>query len=634
MVERELFLKKKSLKEALQIWENALDELGFKGKINEEKVSSHESAFRITSREVRSKFSSPFYTASAVDGIAVKAEDTYGATLANPKVLMFGKDGVMLDTGDPLPFDCNAVVMVENIEIKDNTFKIFSSINPYKNVRLIGEDIGIEETLLFPHELIHPSHIGVMLAGGVTEVWVKRKPVVAIIPTGEEIKKPGDKLTEGDIIDTNSYMLKAMVEKWGGRGVISGIKPNDINIISEEVKKVLSKADMVLVIGGSAKGNKDLTGRVFSRLGKVLVHGVSIQPGKPVILGVVDEKPVMGMPGFPVSAYIASRIFLKKAVLKMQGGGEDKPKTIEAIVKRPITSSIGVDEFVRVKIGEVQGETIAVPLKKGAGVLSSVARADGLLCVPFDDEGIESGSKVSVELIKSEDKIKNQLIFIGSNDPLLNALMVFIKKSHPDFKVGIINSGSLGGLLALERGECNFTATHLFDAGTVTYNTSFLEKYVTKEVVVVPFSLREQGFVVKKGNPKNIKTIKDLTREDVSFVNRQKGSGTRVLFDYLLKENGIDIKMIKGYSHEEYTHLAVANNVKLGGADCGMAIRYVGDALSLDFIPVKTEQYDLVFLKSDINRKEVSLILDAIKSDGFKKVADKFNGYKLNVDWP
>ncbi len=631
MVERELFLKKKSLKEALQIWGNVLDGLGFKGKISEEKISTQESAFRIVSREVRSRFSSPFYTASAVDGIAVNAEDTYGATLANPKVLMLDKDGVMLNTGDPLPFGCNAVIMVENIEIKDNTFKIFSSINPYKNVRLIGEDIGIEETLLFPGELIHPSHIGVMLAGGVTEVWVKRKPIVAIIPTGEEIKKPGDKLTEGDIVDTNSYMLKAMVEKWGGKGIITDIKPNDINIISEEVKKVLSKVDIALVIGGSAKGNKDLTGRVFSRLGKVLVHGVSIQPGKPVILGVVDEKPVMGMPGFPVSAYIASRIFLKKAIFKMQGINEDKPKTIEAIVKSPVTSSIGVDEFVRVKIGEVQGETIAVPLKKGAGVLSSVARADGLLCVPFDDEGIESGSKVSVELIKSEDKIKNQLIFIGSNDPLLNALITFIKKSHPDFKVGIINSGSLGGLLALERGECNFTAAHLFDAGTATYNMSFLEKYVTKEVVVVPFSLREQGFVVQKSNPKNIKDIKDLIRKDISFVNRQKGSGTRVLFDYLLKRNGINPKDIKGYSHAEYTHLAVANNVKLGGADCGMAIHYVADVLGLDFIPVKTEQYDLVFLKSDINRKEVSLLLDAIKSDGFKEIADKFNGYKLNV---
>jgi len=631
MVERELFLKKKSLRDALNIWEKTLNGLSLADRIDEERISVVESLFRITSREVQSRLSSPFYTASAVDGIAVRAEDTYGATISNPKVFALYKNGVMVNTGDPISLEYNAVIMIENTLIDGNIFKVFFPVAPYKNVRLIGEDIGVKETLLFPNEVIFPSHIGVMLAGGVTEVWVKRKPVVAIIPTGEEIKKPGEMLENGDIVDTNSYMLKAMIEKWGGKSIIKDIKPNDINIISGEVKKALLETDMVLVIGGSAKGSEDLTRIIFSSLGKVLVHGVSIQPGKPVILGMIDEKPVMGIPGFPVSAYIASRIFLKKAIFKMQGIEEDKPKTMKATVKRSITSSIGVDEFVRVKVGKISDEVIAVPLKKGAGVLSSVVQADGLLCIPFDKEGIEKGSEVSIELIRSKDEIKNQLIFIGSNDPLLNALIAFVRKSHSNFRVGIINSGSLGGLLALERGECNFTALHLFDANTATYNTAFLKKYVTKDVVVVHFSFREQGFVVQKGNPKDIKTIKDLARNDVLFVNRQKGSGTRVLFDYLLKENDIDAKMIKGYTHEEYTHLAVANNVKLGGADCGVAIRYVADALNLDFIPIKTEQYDLVFLKNDINRKGISLILDAMKSGEFKKVAEQFRGYELNV---
>ncbi len=631
MVERELFLKKKTLKEATEIWDDALNDLHISQKIREEKIKVQDSAFRITSREIQSKLSSPFYNASAVDGIAVKAEETYGATLAHPKTLLLKKNGIMVNTGDPLPLQFNAVIMIENVELKENTFKVFSSIGPYKNVRLIGEDVGIKERLLFPNELIHPSHIGVMLAGGVTEIWVKKKPIVFIIPTGEEIKKPGDRLVQGDIIDTNSYMLKAMIEEWGGEAIITDVKPNDIKVISDEITNDTEKGDMVLVIGGSAKGSKDLTGKVFSHLGKVLVHGVSIQPGKPVLLGIVNKKPAMGIPGFPVSAYIAARIFLKKAIYKYLGMPEEKPKLIKATIKRPITSSIGTDEFIRVKIGNIENKTIAVPLKKGAGVLSSVAQADALLCVPFDKEGIEKDTETRVELIKDKNEIKDQLIFIGSNDPLLNALISFIRKDHPEFKVGIINSGSLGGLLALERGECNFTAAHLFDAETGTYNTAFLKKYVTKDIDVVHFSLREQGLVVQKGNPKKIKTINDLAKNDVIFVNRQKGAGTRVLFDYLLKENNVNPSDIRGYEHEEYTHLAVANNVKLGGADCGMAIRYVADALDLDFIPIKTEQYDLVILKSDIKKPQFYLLLNTLKSDTFKEFAAHFKGYKLNV---
>ncbi len=624
---RELFLNKKTLKDAEKIWAKFLLERNYPLSLGTEFIETVEASGRTSAEAVYSKQSSPFYTASAVDGIAVKSEKTKGASISSPKILELDKDGKIVNTGDPLPPEFDAVIMIENIEITANRFKIFSSIQPYKNVRLIGEDIGIKETLLFPKEVISPAHIGVLLAGGISKIKVFKKPKFLIIPTGEEIKKPGKEISIGDIIDTNSYMFKSMIEKYGGDAVIAEIHPNDVEKICDTLTKSKNYFDAFIIEGGSAKGLKDLSASVFKDIGKIFVHGISIQPGKPVILGEIFGKPAFGMPGFPVSSFIVGHLFLKETVYKMRGVRPPKPKTINAVVKRPITSSIGVTEFVRVKLGTVNGEKIAVPLKKGAGVLSSVSNADGILKIDFDSEGIEAGSRAKVELL-NKISAERGIIFIGSNDPLLNFLFAFIKSKVNDFNFGIVNSGSLGGLLAFERGECNITAVHLFDETTEDYNRPFLKKYLTKEYVSIPFSIREQGLIVSKGNPKGIRGIKDLTRKDIVFVNRQKGSGTRVITDYLLKKNGIFPEQINGYTHEEYTHLAVANNVKLGGADCGIGIRYVAEALGLDFIPLKEEHYDLVFLKSEINRKEIRYILQFMKDAEFIKVASTFKGYK------
>ncbi len=629
MVEkRELFLKKKSLNEAERIWKHFLSLRNYPNALGIEEIKVENALGRISAEEVKSRLSSPFYTASAVDGIAVFSKNTEGASVSSPKLIEFGKGGVSVNTGDPIPANFNAVIMIEDVEVIGNKFRFLYPIAPYKNVRLIGEDIGVKETLLFPNETITPAHIGVLLAGGITKIKVYKKSKVLVIPTGEEIKKPDGKIGIGDIIDTNSYMLKNLVEQYGGEAVISDILPNDELIITDFVRNNIKKFNMVLVIGGSAKGTKDLTARVYGKLGKILVRGVSIQPGKPVILAEAEGKPVMGMPGFPVSSFIAAHIFLKMALFTMQGKEMEKPQTIKALIKRPITSSIGVTEFVRVKVGKAGKALVAVPLKKGAGVLSSVSNADGLLKIDFDREGVERNEKVTIELLKKKEIIKNEFLFIGSNDPLLIFLFAFVKKRYPLFNFGIINSGSLAGLLALERGECSVTAAHLFDGETGVYNKPFLKKYVSKRIAVLHFSLREQGLIVRKGNPKGIKRIRDISRKDVTFVNRQKGSGTRVMFDYLLEKNGIAPELVKGYNHNEYTHLAVANNVKLGGADCGMGIRYVADVLNLDFIPLKKEQYDIVILKDELKRKEVKMILAAMKDEEFIKMAKRFKGYK------
>ncbi len=624
---RELFLRKTSLKKAILLWKKFLSSKNYPFALGTEEIDVKDAVSRIAAEEIKSRLSSPFYTASAVDGIAVFSKDTEGASVSNPKLLRMGEDGIAVNTGDPLPPRFNAVIMIENVEITGDKFRILSPIAPYKNVRLIGEDIGIGETLLFPFEEITPQHLGVLIAGGINRIKVFRKPKVLIIPTGEEIKKPGSSVKIGDIIDTNSYMLKSEVEKFGGKATISDILPNDEKIIKRFITENLPYFDMVLTIGGSAKGSKDLTGRVYKSLGRVFVHGVSIQPGKPVILAEVMGKPAMGMPGFPVSSFIASSVFLKPAIFVMQGKMLEKPRFVKAKVKRPITSSIGVTEFIRAVIGDVNGETVAVPLKKGAGVLSSVSRADGLLKIGFNSEGVEAGETVRIELLKKKSELKDKILFIGSNDPLLIRFFSFVKTRHPSFNFGIVSSGSLGGLLALERGECNITAAHLFDGKSGVYNTPFLKKYISKDVLIVHFSFREQGLIVQKGNPKGIRGIKDLARKDVVFVNRQRGSGTRVILDYLLEKNGVNPIDVNGYDHEEYTHLAVANNVKLGGADCGMGIRYVADLLGLDFILQKKEQYDVVILKSELKRKGIRWFLSELKNKKFAEEAKKFKGY-------
>jgi len=657
MVDREIFLKKHSLEEALDIWQCLVKTFTIKNPCKEEEVSVFDSPGRISSREVISKLSFPAYNASAVDGFAIHSSDTFGADVRNPKELAIGIDAVPVNTGDPMPYGFDSVVMIEDVSVVDGTatlnkqqpeenrigfshknitdfqiIKVPFSVAPYKNVRMIGDDFSAGDTIVHPNERIRPEHLAIMLAGGVKSLFVKSKPVVCIIPTGEEIKPPFEEISIGDIFDTNSYMLKAIVEEVGGIAYITRILPNDEGQISRSIQNNLETADIVVIVGGSAKGTKDLVSKILASLGKVLVHGLSIQPGKPLLIGTINDKPVLGLPGFPVSCYLDAQFFLKKAIEMLVEPIKTFGST-EAYALRPIPSSIGVKEFVRVKIGNVNGKLVAVPLKKGAGILSSITDADGIFSIPENLEGIESGTKIEIDLLKPKSYVNKQLLFIGSNDPLLNGLFDFIAKRNPDFRVGVVNAGSLGGLLAMERGECSISSLHLFDDKTGTYNKPFLDKYLTKEVLVVKFSLRRQGFIVKKGNPKNIESINDLARANIKFVNRQRGSGTRVLLDYLLKENKIDCSLINGYEYEEYTHLGVANAVKIGDVDCGLGIEYVANLFDLDFVNIRDEEYDLIISKEELYREDVRLFLDTIATPDFKDFAATFRGYEYRGEY-
>jgi putative molybdopterin biosynthesis protein len=628
---REIFLKKESLSNAIKIFKDNLKKREVYKNLKEEEISVYDSLGRITSKPVVAKISNPFFNASAVDGFALKSKLTTYATINNPKVFEIGKDAIPVNTGDPIKFPFDCVVMIEDVEVNGDTLKVFSPLHLYENVRVIGEDFAKGEIVVPVYERITPAHIGVLISSYNEKIFVFEKPKVFVIPTGEEVKRLGETLNIGDVIDSNSYMISSILEEYGACVKISDkVLPNDFQILRNVISDASKDYHIIVVIGGSAKGSKDLITKVFESFAPVLFHGLTIQPGKPLVIGFNENVPLIGLPGFPVSSFIDAKIFLKVAIESFTGVSLEQPKEINATLKRDIPSSLGVEEFIRAKVTKIGDEIVCVPLKRGAANLTSVANADGIFRIKEEEEGIEANTQIKVDLLRSPDYVLEQLLFIGSNDPLLEFLLNSIRKRNPEFKFGIINVGSLGGLLSFDRGETIITSIHLFDGETRTYNSPFLKKYL-KDGTYVRFHFvnRNQGIILKKGNPKNINSLKDLEREDVKFVNRQKGSGTRVFFDYLIDINGIDRRKINGYDLEETTHLGVANAINEGIADCGIGIEYVARLFDLDFITLGEEEYELIIRRDYFKSEMIQMILNEVKNENLEDILNDFPGYKL-----
>ncbi|MCX7794168.1 MAG: molybdopterin biosynthesis protein [Thermodesulfovibrionales bacterium] len=624
-----------SFSEAKELWLRALRDkvLNHLCPLTEEKIETIHSKGRITSRPVRAKISSPFFHASAVDGYALRFTDTVTASERTPVYLQINKDCLRVDTGDPLQPDMNAVVMLEDVNTvkKDGAefIELREALTPWQNVRIAGEDIVQGELIIPENERITAFYIGAMLASQNTEVWVRKKPVVSIIPTGSEIVEPGSEVKPGDIIEFNSRFLSALVEDTGSEYRRYAIVPDNKEILKRSILEALSESHVLLVIGGSSLGREDLLADAIREIGDIVVHGVNIKPGKPLMLSIVQNKPVIGIPGYPVSAYIAFELFVKPLLYMLQSLEEPEAREIEAILSRNIASTLGIEEFIRVKIGSVSGKYIATPLARGAGLMSSLVKADGILQIPSNIEGIEAGSKVKVKLLRDERELLNTIVFIGSHDNTIDLIHNFLKKHYPSLSLSSANVGSMGGLIALRRRECHITGIHLLDEATGEYNIPFVKRILQGEsFVVVNLVYRQQGLIVKRGNPKAIKSFHDLIREDIFFVNRQRGSGTRLLLDKHLKELGIDPQRIKGYEIEDYTHMSVASKVLTGVADVALGIYSAAKALDLDFIPVAEERYDLVILEESLRLPMIEALLEIIKNDSeFKDAVHAMGGY-------
>jgi putative molybdopterin biosynthesis protein len=644
MSKRQVYLDDIPLDEAWRRFIAAMESAGTWRAFSGEDVPLDAALGRVTAKPVWAALSSPGYHASAMDGYAVRSADTLGATETAPVRLRLGPDGQAqyVDTGDPLPSWADAVIMIEQTQpisdgaISAEYIEIQASVAPWTSVRPMGEDMVATELVLPANHVLTPVDLGAIAGCGYATVNVRRKPRVAIIPTGtelvtvEQVNQNG--LKPGDIIEYNSLVLAAEVRGWGGEPHRLPIVPDDYERIEATIREAAATHDLVLVNAGSSAGSEDFTARVVEELGQLLVHGVAVRPGHPVILGVVESPipntfvPIIGVPGYPVSCALTGEIFVEPILSRWLGLSPRAKAKVEATITRKLFSPMGEDEWVRVTVGRVGGRIVAAPLSRGAGVITSLVRADGIVRIPRFSEGVDAGQSVTVELYRDPSEIERTIVHIGSHDLCLDLLAQFLADSSR--RLTSANAGSLGGLVALRRGEAHLAGSHLLDPQTGNYNVSYVKQYLPDvPVVLVTFVHREQGLIVAPGNPKGIKGLADLARPDVCYVNRQRGAGTRILLDYHLGQLGIDPAQVCGYAREEYTHLAVAVAVQSGVADCGLGIAAAARALRLDFIPLEQERYDLVIPQTHYESDLLRPLLDLIRGPDFRRTVAELPGY-------
>jgi len=633
------YLSNLPLGEALRTYLKFLNERGLSCRIEE--ISVTQSLGRVSARAVYARLSSPHYAACAMDGIALAAVRAFGATETTP-VFLRDDEFTRVDTGDPLPKDCDAVIMIEECVFSEGGVTLRAAAAPWQHVRQIGEDISAGDMILPSYTEIEPAHIGAMLAGGVLSFSALAHPRVAILPTGDEIVPPSDHPREGEIMEFNSAIFSAMLNKWGAEPVVYPVVPDDPEQVKSALQRAAEECDMVLLGAGTSAGRDDGTAVAVRALGEVCVHGVAIRPGKPAVLGAIDHKPVVGVPGYPVSGIIVLEELVKPVIDSMLMREREMPEAVCVKMGRKFVSSLKYREFVRASLGYGEdGGLSVVPLGSGAGVITSFTKADCLLDIPQNCEGYESGDRAHVRLLRPIERIARTVRILGSHDPLIDEAADELRRQDIHAYVGSAHVGSMGALLALRRGEAQLGGIHLLDETDGSYNISYVEKMIPEGgVALIECVRRTQGFMVAKGNPLGVHSVADLAMDNLRYANRQRGAGTRVLLDYLLRQNGISAREISGYEREELTHTAVAAQIHAGSADCGLGILAAARIYDLDFIPVCEETYDLLVSLSAMENPQVRAFLRVLSSEGFLRRLDALGGYtydkpgRIKKLWP
>ena len=620
------YLNNTEINEAKEKYFSAVKAAGF--LYESEKISVQTACGRVLSQAVYAKICSPHYNASAMDGIAVWAENTYGACESEPVVLTPEKYTVV-DTGDPLPDGTDAVVMIEDVtEDESGNVRLISAVHPWQNVRQVGEDICMGDMIAPTGTVITPSLCGAFLAGGVMSVNVKKRPVIGIIPTGDEIVQPKENPEKGEIIEFNSTIFSSMLKEWNAESIVYDIVKDKKELIYQAVMKACEECDAVLILAGSSAGRDDYTSTIISQLGDVIIHGIAAKPGKPAVLGIIGDTPVVGLPGYPVSAIVVMEEFVKELVNIYYNQSRKIDETVTAVLSKRVVSSLKYKEFVRVSLGRIGNKFFAVPLPRGAGVITSFTKASGILEIPQNCEGIEEGEAVNIRLLKRIDEIENALIITGSHDPLIDEIADTLNRNNCGFSVISSHVGSTGALNAVKNSYAHLGAIHLLDGESGIYNEAYVKKYFPNGGAVIKKGVgRVQGLMVKKGNPCGIKEFADIKNH--TYVNRQRGAGTRVLCDYLLKKNGINPNEIKGYRNEEFTHTAVAALIAAGNADAGMGIYSAAKMYGLDFIPICNEEYDFLVNEEYVDNPMVKMFFDVLHSDEFAARLEEMGGYSV-----
>jgi putative molybdopterin biosynthesis protein len=632
MPEASPFVKDVPAAEALEAWRKARETAGCPDRLPVITVPVTAAAGYVTAAPVWAVRSSPPFDASGMDGIAVRSADTLGASETTPVWLDPGAFDVV-DTGDPMPDGRDAVVMREHVHYDDaGRAELRSALPPYQHVRSIGEDVSAGELLLPEGHRLRAADVAAAAAAGQTRLGVRQKGVVLIVPTGDEVRPIGAETGPGEILDTNSLMLAEQAREAGWDARCLPIEPDDPERITAVAKRAAGECDLLIIIAGSSAGRDDYTAQVVAAAGSLAVHGVAVRPGHPVVLGVIGRTPVLGAPGYPVSAALTFDIFAAPLLAELSGTTPRVRPRATARLARKLASPLGMDDWVRIRLGRVGADLVATPLPRGAGVLTSLVRADGLLVVPAGVEGHHAGSTVPVELLRGTDEIERTIVAIGSHDMVLDLASSFLRSADPLVTLASSNVGSLGGLVALRDGLCHIAGSHLLDPESGEYTLPYLDRVFggtggARDLAVVRLVERSQGLLVAKGNPLGLAGLADVATGGIRYVNRQRGAGTRVLLDVMLRDSGLSPGSIDGYAREEPTHLAVAAAIASGRADAGMGIMAAAAPFGLDFLPLTTEPYDLVVAPGARDSPRLAPLWSLLESDRFKAAVEDLGGY-------
>ncbi len=631
MSERTIYLEDVAVEVARARFDEALAQAGLRNDRRETLVLD-DALGRVTAAPAFARLSSPHYHACAMDGVAVNAKRTRGARETEPLVLEVGREAFFVDTGDALPEGTDAVIPVEEVEARDDgRVAIRAAVAPFTHVRALGEDVVATEAVVAAGRTLEPADLAALAAAGRTKVEVVARPRVAVITTGGELVTPDiEKPTAGQIVDSNAILLRACVRQYGGEPIAFERVPDDRARLVETVESAMATCDVVIVNAGSSAGSEDFTARVFSDVGDVVVHGVAIRPGHPLVLGVARQGkraiPLFGIPGYPVSAAICADLFLRPLLERL--GRRDAPdvREFEATVTRKIFSPLGEDEFVRAVAARVAGRVVATPLRRGAGVITSLSRANCMIVIPRFSEGVREGERVRARALRTLEVIERTLLAVGSHDVAIDLLAGRLAARGLDLVSA--NVGSIAGLATLGVGGTHIAGTHAIDPATGIYNDAAVRRYAPgMRVALVHFARRAQGLIVAAGNPLGVRSLADVARRRARFVNRQKDAGTRMLLDVLLQREGIAAEAIEGYDRIEFTHTAVAALVADGSADCGLGVLAAARALGCDFIPIAEEPYELAIDASQLEDRRIAALLEELASDELRKDVEALGGY-------
>lgn len=631
-MKRNIYLQTVPVQEALRLTMDALDRDHL---VRQETIPANRSRGRVTAAPVYAVCSSPTYHSAAMDGYAVRADSTFGAREGQVVALAKGTQCVAVNTGHPLPDGMDGVLMIEKV-LREDESSIYTEtpVFPMQHVRRIGEDIVATELLLPQNRQLSAYDIGGLLSAGIWEVPVWEQIRMCFIPTGDEVLdftlRPTPK--PGQVIESNSQVFAGLAAQQGCLFERIPPVPDREEDLTLAVQSAVHGPYHVVIIGaGSSAGSKDYSRSIIEKLGTVLVHGIDLMPGKPSILGVIGGKLVVGAPGYPVSAVVCFEELLVPLLCWLERKTIPARQKIAVELSRKIPSKLGTEELVRLAIGKVGQKFVATPLGRGAGMITTLIRAQGVTRISSSSEGAEAGSAVQAELLVPASELDQTLVIVGSHDNTVDLLGNELMGLRQPVRISSSHVGSMGGLTALKNHSALMAGTHLFDETSGDFNFPFFRKYLPDtEVICVNLAIRHQGLIVAKGNPLGIHGVGDLARPDVRFINRQRGAGTRILLDYHLRQAGIRPDQVSGYEKEEFTHMAVAVNVLTGAASCGLGIFAAAQALGLDFVPLARERYDLAFVPALADWK-VDMVLELIRSSGFKERIEALGGYETTL---